>query len=309
MKKIILFACLILAGCIKPYIPPTDNNIAKMTFKNRGIGQGHAFIFEQAEECRGMRNTDSIAPGSNYTTAIRAGNPLAFGMYYDVSRTATYYSWCEMTGTFLPEIGKKYESVITGTFSGCLLTTFDISDGERTPVKMIYRETRRKEILTPNDRFCNPMLFTATTFDESGNSSFPDGVVVTGESSADTSAPEADEATTAETTGSNVMDRLSGSYRSEITKGSHWTFRAGYENITIVFEADDNNGLRVRSSPDLKMTAVREGNVIRYSTGNTQGCYCSYIDGEWHINEDGSRLTGTWRIGGGAVNTWDLVRQ
>ena len=272
-----------------------------MKFTNLGISSSYAYIFKQSEECRGISNLPDIPRFLSHSTKVAAGNPLTFGMSYEIANTATYRSWCEVAGTFVPEIGKRYETVIVGDYSRCVLNTYEVTGEEKKEIKLLYRKIDRKDVLTPSNAFCDEVIFTATTFQDDNLAVGINSGLVTenADGNAETDGSKNDK--------NSGFRKLLGSYTGLVEHG-RWTFRTGWRKFAIAFEQADDGNLIVRSSPDLELTAELDGDVIKFRTADPSGCYCSFIDGEWTINEDGSELTGYWgKPGGGGGGSFNLT--
>lgn len=109
------------------------------------------------------------------------------------------------------------------------------------------------------------------------------------------------------TTHSSV--RVSGRYRSNITSQSHYIFPSRYRNAEITIS---QSGSRIRGhdeSGGFEIEGTIEGGVIQFSLQPTIVTGHYHVTGEWKIDDNGRKLTGSWNDSrGDGPSEWELTR-
>ena len=112
-------------------------------------------------------------------------------------------------------------------------------------------------------------------------------------------------------TSSTEMVPISGTYISEITSNRTQVFKKKYQNLKITIKQTGNNIIATDNIYNLKISGVREGNVIKFSVRPNQVVSRFWdASGEWTVSPNGTSLEGLWKLdgGSGARGKWNLTK-
>lgn len=104
----------------------------------------------------------------------------------------------------------------------------------------------------------------------------------------------------------NLAD-IVGTYSSQIISEDLYTFRKQFRDLEVTFEKGGDGITALTSYPHITIIPTLAGDTITFTTRSDMLCNCSYLDGKWTINGDGT-LSGSYSRGGGAGGEWNLQK-
>jgi hypothetical protein len=103
---------LALAGCTTPYVGPTGEDAAAVTFKNATRQVVGVQTFKVAEDCSGGKLTvgdkSGLKTNEEVSVKVQAGQPFSFLVSFVETMGLAGYRYCIFPATFTPRRGARY---------------------------------------------------------------------------------------------------------------------------------------------------------------------------------------------------------
>lgn len=123
------------------------------------------------------------------------------------------------------------------------------------------------------------------------------------------SEPTPDDQATIDSGQKRGHERLSGSYRSEITSSvSYWFQHKKQRKLVITLKQEGNSITGTDNIGRSELTGTIEGDTIKFNYWSGRTLKGNEVNGEWKVIGNGSRLEGFWTWKGAPQGKWNLTR-